>query len=105
MYRIRFGVAPAALAAVLSLTGLHVFGAEPEGATDDLKDSTCKEVMRLSGDEREIAIALAHGYVLGKKGTTRYQVEVLANITDQFIDYCLDHPTENALASFEKLAM
>ena len=91
--------------ALFSLIGANTFAAEPSNATDDLRDSSCKEIMRLSSDEREIAIALAHGYVLGKKGTTQYQVEVLANITDQFIDYCLDHPTENALASFEKLAM
>ena len=105
MKSIRVGVLSAALAAVLSLVGSTALAADPSSTTDDLRDSSCKDVMRLSSDEREIAIALAHGYVLGKKGTTQYQVEVLANITDKFIDYCLDHPTENALASFEKLAM
>jgi hypothetical protein len=47
---------------------------------------------------------LLHGYVLGEKGTTRYEIPVLAQITDKFLDYCLDHPTENALQSFEKIA-
>ena len=49
-------------------------------------------------------MALAHGYVLGQKGATQYEVEVLAGITDRFIDSCLDHPAENALESFDKLA-
>jgi hypothetical protein len=29
----------------------------------------------------------------------------LAQITDRFIDHCLDHPADKALQSFEKLAM
>jgi hypothetical protein len=31
-------------------------------------------------------------------------VEVLSDLTDRFIDYCLDNPRGNALAAFEKLA-
>ena len=70
----------------------------------DFGTQSCKDVMRLSGSDRDIALAFVHGYMLGKKGTTKYEVETLAQITDQFIDYCLDHPAENALQSFEKLA-
>jgi hypothetical protein len=33
-----------------------------------------------------------------------FDVEVLSDLTDRFIDYCLDNPTDNALAAFEKLA-
>jgi hypothetical protein len=73
--------------------------------TRDFAAQTCKEVMRLSGNDRDIAIAFAHGYVLGKKGTTQYEVDTLAQITDRFIDHCLDHPADKALQSFEKLAM
>jgi len=58
--------------------------------------------MILSGEDREIAMALLHGYRLGKKNTTQYVTEVLAEATDSFMDYCLDHPMDNALATFEK---
>ena len=70
----------------------------------DFGQQTCKEVMRLSGNDREIALAFAHGYVLGKKGTTKYEVDTLAQVTDDFIDYCLDNPKANALQSFETIA-
>ena len=60
--------------------------------------------MRLSGQDRDVALALAHGYVLGRKGTTKYEIEVLAQITDKFIDYCLDNPKANALEAFERIA-
>ena len=53
----------------------------------DLKDSQCKDVMILSGEDREIAIAFAHGYMLGKKNTTRYVPAELGDDTDKFMDY------------------
>ena len=69
----------------------------------DLGEFSCKDVMILSGEDRDISIAFAHGYMLGKNKTTQYEIEKLAKITDAFIYYCLDHPAENALASFEKV--
>lgn len=78
----------------------------PAFASDDTKDLSkvsCKEVMILSGEDRDISIAFVHGYMLGKNKTTQYDVGKLSAITDAFLDYCLDHPSEKALASFEKV--
>jgi hypothetical protein len=33
---------------------------------------------------------------------TRYVAEVPREATDNFMDYCLEHPDDNALAVFEK---
>ena len=105
MYKIKAATATAVALAALALTGPSAYAAEPSSSTpSDLRSSACKDVMRLSGVDRDIALAFVHGYVLGKKGTTRYDVDKLAAVTDQFLDYCLDHPSENALQSFEKIA-
>lgn len=77
--------------------------AEGPSAKKDLKEFSCKEVMRLSGGERENALALVHGYRLGKMNTTQYEIEALADLTDRFIEHCLDNPNDKALAAFEKL--
>ena len=79
--------------------------AEPNDTKRDFSNLACKDVMRLSGTDRDIALAFTHGYMLGKKGTTEYDVDALAQVTDRFIDHCLDHPADNALQSFEKIAM
>lgn len=92
----------AALAA-MSFPGASALAAEPPQKRD-LGAFQCKEVMILSGQDRDIAVAFAHGYVLGKKGTTKYDVDALGRITDKFVDYCLDNPKANALQSFEKIA-
>lgn len=86
---------------LLCLGGSPAFAGELS-EPKDLKDYRCKDVMILSGEDREIAIAFVHGYRLGKKNTTQYVPEVLAEATDNFMDYCLDRPADNALEAFEK---
>jgi len=85
------------------LAGGSAIAAEEPSIQKDLTGFTCKDVMRLSGSERENALAFVHGYRLGKMNTTQYEIEALAAITDKFIDHCLDNPNDNALATFEKI--
>ena len=87
--------------ALLSLSVTAMAADKPE--MRDLSEFSCKDVMILSGQDRDISIAFVHGYVLGKNDTTKYEIDKLAKITDAFLDYCLDHPAEKALASFEKV--
>jgi len=96
-------VVTAALASVFFVGGA-TFAAEEPSSQKDLSAFLCKDVMCLSGSERENALALVHGYRLGKKNTTQYEIEALATITDKFIDHCLDNPGDQALAAFEKIA-
>ena len=57
---------------------------------------SCMDVMRESGPNRDIAIAFLHGYLIGKSGTSKFNVETLAKQTDAFIEQCLEHPKEKA---------
>jgi hypothetical protein len=89
------------------IAAMSVVGATALAAEEDQRDfstNLCKDVMRMSGAERDLSLAFAHGYVLGKKGTTKFDIRALQEITDQFISYCLDHPQENALKTFERIA-
>lgn len=92
----------AAVTSALLIGGLAIAAEEPS-TQKDLSVFVCKDVMRLSGSERENSLAFVHGYRLGKMDTTKYEIETLADLTDRFIDYCLDNPNDNALAVFEKL--
>ena len=69
----------------------------------DISSYSCKDVMRMSGTDRELALAVLHAFILGKKGTTKFDVPKLTNATDEFIEFCLDNPNDNALAVMEKL--
>lgn len=92
----------AATGAMLLAGGSMTFAAE-ETTPNDMNDYLCKDVMRLSGDDRENTLAFVHGYRLGKKNTTQFDVAELTALTDKFIEHCLDNPNDKALAAFEKL--
>lgn len=98
-------IALTAAAISLSLVAFSgMVSAQEETADKNLNDYSCKDVMVFTIDHREIAIALLHGYFLGKQGTTSFNTETLAKRTDHFIDYCLDNPTAKALDAMARLS-
>ena len=56
----------------------------------------CRDVMRDSGPDRDVAIAFLHGFLLGKSGSSQFNVGKLKQETDAFIERCLNNPTEKA---------
>lgn len=58
---------------------------------------SCKDVMRESGGNRDVAIAFLHGFILGKSGGSTFNVETLRKQTDAFIERCLDSPGRKAI--------
>ena len=65
---------------------------------------SCKDIMRTSGEDRVIALALLHGYLMGKRGVTTIDAVAMGQASDQFIEFCLDHPEDGALSTFEAIA-
>jgi len=66
---------------------------QPDRTIEQFK---CKDVMREADQNRAVAIAFLHGYLLGKSGDSKFNVEVLENQTDSFIEKCLDNPQAKA---------
>ena len=56
----------------------------------------------MGGDERDLTLSFMHGYFLGKKDATEYVVGTLGKASDDFIEYCLDHPNDIALEAMAK---
>ena len=84
-----------AAAAVLG-SAVNIAGAQPQ-ADRTVDQYTCKDLMRDGGPTREIAVAFLHGYLLGKAGGSRFNLETLSKQTDDFVERCLDNPNEKAL--------
>ena len=64
---------------------------------------SCKDVMRERGPDRDVAIAFLHGFLLGKSGQTKFDLEKLYKESDAFIERCLDNPAEPALQAMIKV--
>jgi hypothetical protein len=57
----------------------------------------CRDVMRDSGANRDVAIAFLHGFVLGKSGRAQFNLGDLHEQTDAFIERCLSNPSDLAI--------
>ena len=92
------------LASMAALVATMAQSAAAQTATDRTVELfTCKDVMREPNTSREVAIAFLHGYLLGKSGGSKFNVEVLERQTDAFIEECLDNPQSKAADVMAKL--
>lgn len=97
------------LVLVGSLSLIGIAGAQSSKHDDQtasasraINSYTCKDIMRATGEDRVISLALLHGYFLGKNGATTIDAEAMRKATDEFIEYCLDHPTAKAIEAMAK---
>ncbi|HEY8274404.1 MAG TPA: HdeA/HdeB family chaperone [Pseudolabrys sp.] len=64
---------------------------------------SCKDIMRESGANRDVAIAFLRGFMLGKSGSTKFNLDVLHKQSDDFIERCLANPDEKAMDAMAKV--
>ena len=90
-----------ASALLAGLIASSAVSAEPQPRT--IEQYLCKDVMRESGANRDVAIAFLHGYILGKSGSSKFDLDVLHKQTDDFIERCLDNPAQKAVDVMAKI--
>jgi hypothetical protein len=98
---------PMHIAVVLGAAVLLAGPIAPVFAQDN-KDRTieqysCKDIMRESGANRDVAIAFLRGFMLGKSGSTKFNLDVLHKQSDNFIERCLANPDERAMDAMTKV--
>jgi hypothetical protein len=64
---------------------------------------SCKDVMRESGANRDVAIAFLHGFIVGKSGDNKFNVETLRKQTDAFMERCLENPGVKAFDAMNEV--
>jgi hypothetical protein len=82
----------------IACCGAFVVAAQAqEGGDRTIEQYKCKDIVRESGSNRDVAIAFLHGYLTGKSGTSKFNVNDIHKQTTAFIERCLDNPNETAL--------
>src|SRR6185436_5267871 len=77
-------------------------------AAQDAKDRSveqylCKDIVRESGVDRDVAIAFLHGFLLGKSGSSKFNLDVLHKQSNDLIERCLDNVAERAVDAMSKV--
>jgi hypothetical protein len=88
----------------LALLALGLGPASAQDAKDrTIEQYSCKDVVRESGTDRDVAVAFLHGYLLGKSGNSKFNLDVLHKQSGAFIERCLDNPAERAVDAMSKV--
>jgi hypothetical protein len=61
---------------------------------------TCRQLLQASGSDRDLLLALFHGYVAGKAGKASLDTVQMSFATDAVVDHCIDKPGDPLLAAF-----
>ncbi|MGE3989934.1 HdeA/HdeB family chaperone [Pseudorhodoplanes sp.] len=96
-YRLRLVVAGCAMLMTAPAVAQENKDKMPDSGDRSVEQYACKDVMRESGGNRDVAIAFLHGFILGKTGGSGFNVEALRKQTDAFIERCLDNPGLKAI--------
>lgn len=89
------------LISTLLFTAAMFVPASAQDESADLGDLTCKQVMIMSGLDRETTIAFIHGYLTHKRGDTTVDLVAFEDANDKFLDNCLDNPSARAIDTME----
>ncbi len=100
MKTIKSIISVVAMSAVFSLGSFGVAHAGEE--MKNINDFKCKDILRTSGEDRDIAVGFLHGYLLGKSGKDTFSKETLMKATDNFIEACLDNTSAVAVKTLHK---
>ena len=87
------------VAAVSLLASTPAFA---QSSSQDVMDRTveqykCRDVMRENGANRDVAVAFLHGFLLGKSGSQRFNLDTLHRQTEEFVELCLNNPDSRAV--------
>jgi len=95
------------MSGVIAFATLVALSAGPAFAQNNkdrsVEQFTCKDVVRESGADRDVAIAFLHGYLLGKSGNSKFNLDALRTQSNQFIERCLNNLNEKAEDAMSKV--
>jgi hypothetical protein len=93
-----------ATTAMILVAGLGLGRTSAQGVNSrSIEQYTCKDVMREHGANRDVTIAFLHGFLLGKSGGAKFDLDILHKQTSDFIERCLDNPAERAVDAMSKV--
>lgn len=81
----------------LSSTAVHA----EEGLIVDINEISCREMLKMDGDEQELTMVFVHGYVSGKSAMTQVDGPALRAASEEIADACIDGPEKSLLSVVE----
>jgi hypothetical protein len=71
-------------------------------ATRTIASLTCRDMLRMEGEERRLTLVFFHGWMLGLRDAQEVDGDGLAIATDRVIEACIDAPDRSLRETFEE---
>lgn len=75
-------------------------GQAPPPPTVDLASLSCREFLRMGGQERDDVVVFMQGYLSGQRQEKAVNLGALAQSTDKAVDACIDDPRKHLIDAF-----
>lgn len=86
----------------VALTGSTAIAQEAAvAATVQIDEFSCRDLLILSGEERDFVLVFMHGFMSGKLREMTFDTMQLAEATDTVVTTCIDNPDDTLLSAFE----
>lgn len=72
-----------------------------EGLKVQIPDITCREMLKMDGEEQQLTLVFLHGFMSGKAGMTEVDGPALMEATETIKDRCIDAPASTLISVFE----
>ena len=99
--QIRLSAAVCALALLPCFLGPAMADADDE--TVDIGQISCREMLKMEGEERDLTLIFIHGFVSGENAAPELDELELSDATETILDTCIDNPSESVLSVFHKV--
>ena len=90
----------------IAATAVCVLGIADAQANDankiDMGSITCRDLLKMSGEEEQNTMIFFHGYFNGIKKDLSIDEDALTKATDDIKDFCIDNTNETVAKAFEK---
>lgn len=75
---------------------------DSQNTTVDLSKISCREVLKMPGEDKQFTFVFFHGLITGKNKQMTIDRIALREATDKITDYCIENPKASLMSAFEK---
>ncbi len=90
------------MSAIVAVCLISEIALSQEEEEIELTSLSCRDLLKMNGDEEDFTLVFFHGYMSGKNNDASFDPIDFAKATDNVRDYCISNPQESVISVFEK---
>lgn len=77
--------------------------AHANGDTINIEEISCREMLTMDGEQRDLTLLFMHGFVSGENAAVELDESELSETNEAILETCVDNPSDSVLSVFHKV--